>query len=110
MRIKKSFILIFTISGLVMILSRCINNIETSNDPRGIVYIGSPSCKQCHKSIYDSYFSTSHFNSTRTSSDKNIFGSFTPGQNTFVVNSETKIVMEHRDSGLFQVLYVKGKE
>lgn len=93
-----------------MILSKCINNIETSNDPRGIVYIGSPSCKQCHKSIYDSYFSTSHFNSTRTSSDKNIFGSFTPGQNTFVVNSETKIVMEHRDSGLFQVLYVKGKE
>ena len=110
MRIRKSFILIFTISGLIMILSKCINNIETSNDPRGVVYIGSAGCKQCHQSIYDSYLTTAHFNSTKTSSDKNISGSFNAGKNIFVVNAETKIVMEHRDSGLFQVLYVRGKE
>lgn len=93
-----------------MFLSRCINNSETSNDPRGILYVGSASCKQCHKSIYNSYVASSHFNSTQTSSIENISGSFTAGQNAFVVNPETKIVMEHRDSGLFQVLYVKGKE
>ena len=93
-----------------MFLSKCINNNEISNDPRGNIYIGSASCKQCHKSIYDSYMSTSHFNSTQTSSTKNIFGSFTGGQNTFVVNPDTKIVMEHRDSRLFQVLYVKEKQ
>lgn len=110
MRYKKSFIIIFTISGLIMILSRCIHTSETSNDPRGIVYTGAASCQQCHRSIYDSYVATSHFNSTQTSSDKNIFGSFTPGQNTYVINSTTKIAMEHRDSGLFQVLYVNGKE
>ncbi|MDB5222192.1 MAG: hypothetical protein JWN83_859 [Chitinophagaceae bacterium] len=110
MRNKKSFILIFTISGLIMILSRCINSVEKNNDPRGDIFIGSASCRQCHKSIYDSYVATSHFNSTKTASDKNILGSFTHGQNTFVVNSATQIVMEHRDSGLFQVLYVNGKE
>ena len=92
-----------------MFLSRCINN-ETSNDPRGISYTGSASCKQCHESIYNSYVTTSHFNSTQTSLINNITGSFTPGQNTFVVNPETKIVMEQRDSGLFQVLYVREKE
>ena len=109
MRNKKSFILIFTISCLLIILSKCIS-VEKNNDPRGIVYIGSASCKQCHQSIFDSYFSTSHFNSTHVSSDKNILGSFSSGQNIFVIDSTTKIVMEHRDSGLFQVLYVKGKE
>ncbi len=92
-----------------MFLATCINNNE-SNDPRGIMYTGSATCQQCHKSIYDSYITTSHFNSTQTSSGKNVYGSFAAGQNTYVVDPETKIVMEHRDSGLFQVLYKKGKE
>jgi hypothetical protein len=93
-----------------MILSRCINNIETGNDPRGNVYAGPAGCRQCHTSIYDSYVSTSHFNTTKSSTAKNISGSFIPGHNTFVVNATTKIDMEQRDSGLFQVLYVNGKE
>lgn len=92
-----------------MLLSRCVNNSEISKDPRGIIYIGSASCKQCHKTIYDSYMTTSHFNSTRTSLLKNMSGSFIAGQNTFVVDPDTKITMEKRDSGLFQVLYVKEK-
>lgn len=98
------------ISGLIMILSKCINNVEESNDLRGNVYIGSPGCRQCHKSIYDYYITTSHYNTTKTSSRKNILGSFTPGQNTFMVNASTKIMMEQRDSGIFQVLYINGKE
>jgi hypothetical protein len=53
--------------------------------------------------------STAHYNTTRTSSDKNVSGNFNPGQNTYVYDDSTKIVMEHRDSGLFQVLYVKGQ-
>ncbi|MDQ6609000.1 MAG: hypothetical protein M3Y85_04185, partial [Bacteroidota bacterium] len=110
MRNKKSFILIFTISGLIMMLSRCSNTIQTSTDPRGNIYIGSTSCKQCHQSIYDAYVTSSHFNSTRTASDKNISGSFAHGQNTYIHDSATKIVMEHRDSGLYQVLYVNEKE
>jgi hypothetical protein len=93
-----------------MILPRCINTIERNNDPRGPVYIGSASCKQCHQSIYNAYTTTTHYNTTQTSSIKNVLGSFTAGENTFIVNAETKIIMEHRDSGLFQVLYVRGKE
>lgn len=93
-----------------MFLSRCFSNSEASNDLRGNLYIGSAGCKKCHSSIYNSYVATSHFNSTQTASVKNIYGSFTAGENTFIVNPETKIVMEQRDSGLFQVLHVKGKE
>lgn len=110
MRNKKSFILIFIISGLIIFLSKCINNTVVSNDPRGNVYIGSVSCRQCHQSIYDTFIATGHYNTTRGSSEKNILGSFTSGKNTFVFNAATKMVMEHRDSGFFQVLYVNGKE
>lgn len=110
MRNKKSFILFFTISGLVMFLSRCINNAEKSNDPRGKMYAGTASCRQCHQSIYDSYVATAHYNATRPALKKNIYGSFSPGQNTFLYNPQTKIVVEDRDSGLFQVAYVNGKE
>src|SRR5206468_3484039 len=41
---------------------------------------------------------------------KDIIGSFSSGQNSFSYNPQTKIVMEDRDSGLFQVVYVDGKE
>lgn len=110
MKIKKSFILIFTVGGLIIFLSECINTGIKSNDQRGNVYAGSASCRQCHQSIYDSYVATSHYNTTRPSSAKNVLGSFDHGHNTFAYNSETKVVMERRDSGLYQVLYVSGKE
>lgn len=93
-----------------MILSRCFSCVEKDNDPRGEMFIGSASCRQCHKSIYDSYVVTAHYKSTQISSDKNIQGSFIHGKNAFTVNPETQIVMEHRDSGTFQVLYINGKE
>lgn len=108
MRNKKSFILILIVSGLIMSLSRCNVDDNTSNDPRGNLYAGATSCKQCHASVYDAYVASSHFNSTQTTFVKNVSGSLASG--TFVVDSDTKIVMEARDSGLFQVLYVKGKE
>lgn len=93
-----------------MFLATCINKGEGSNDPRGIAYTGSIACKQCHKSVYDAYSATSHFNSTQTSSPEKIAGSFSEGQNTFIVDAQNKIAMEHRDSGMFQALYVNGKE
>ncbi|MDB5231755.1 MAG: hypothetical protein JWN76_2560 [Chitinophagaceae bacterium] len=109
MRNKKSLILIVTICGLIMFLSRCIS-VEKSNDPRGNVYAGSLTCRQCHQSIYDTYTSTAHYKSTRPASDKNVLGSFHNGQNVFAYDEHTKMMMEHRDSGMFQALYVNGKE
>jgi hypothetical protein len=98
------------VSGLIMSLSRCNVADETSNDPRGELYAGATSCKECHSSVYESYVASSHFNTTQTSSVQNVSGSLAHGTNTFVVDPETKIVMETRDSGMFQVLYIKGKE
>jgi hypothetical protein len=110
MKLKKSFILIFLTGGLLFFLSQCIDTGIRSHDPRGNVYAGSASCRQCHQAVYDSFVASSHFNSTRPSSAGNILGSFVHGQNAFAFNPEDKVVMEQRDSGLFQVLYVNGKE
>jgi hypothetical protein len=110
MKISKSFFLLLAIGGMIIFLSQCINSGIKSDDPRGNVYAGSQSCRQCHQAIYDSFITSSHYHTTRPSLPENVLGSFDEGRNTFVYNTSTKIVMEHRDSGLFQVLYVDGKE
>jgi hypothetical protein len=110
MKINKSFLLSFSIIGIVIFLSQCISSGIKSNDPRGKVYAGSQSCRQCHQAIYDSFLLSSHYNTTRPSTAENVLGNFDAGSNTFVFNNGTKIVMERRDSGLFQVLYLNGKE
>jgi Cytochrome c554 and c-prime len=110
MRNKKSFIFFVVTAGAIFFLSRCNTTIERKADPRGNVYIGSESCRQCHKAVYDAYVTTAHYKTTQTSSDKNVQGSFHSGSNTFDYGNQSKLVMEQRDSGLFQVFYVNGKE
>lgn len=102
--------ILFLTGGIIIFLSECINHSIQSNDPRGNVYAGSQSCRQCHQAIYDSFLLSSHYNTTRPSLAENVLGSFDHGSNTFVYDSATKILMERRDSGLYQVLYVNGKE
>ncbi len=109
-RNRKAFILLFTTFAIVLFLSRCINSVEKTNDPRGNVYAGSLSCRQCHRSVYDLYKSTSHYNATGPAVKNEIHGSFKAGENTYSFNPHTKIVMENRDSGLFQAAYINGSE
>ena len=109
MRIKKSLQLLLATGAVVLFLSKCINN-DTKEDPRGNVYAGAQSCRQCHQAVYDSLVLSSHYNTTRHSSPGNVLGSFDHGSNSYVYDAHTKIVMEKRDSGLFQVLYSDGIE
>jgi predicted CXXCH cytochrome family protein len=48
---------------------------------------------------------SAHFRASAIANSKNVLGSFTEGHNRFIYDSITKLVMEQRDSGLFQVLY-----
>lgn len=78
-------------------------------DPRGSAYAGSAACLKCHQTVYNDYLHTAHFNTSRLADEHTINGSFLPGHNFYQLNSSTKVVMEKRDSGLFQVAYVNGK-
>jgi predicted CXXCH cytochrome family protein len=94
----------------VIFLSRCINASQKTEDKRGSTYAGAASCRQCHQSIYDSALVSAHYNASAAASKNNIHGSFDKGKNIFRYDSVTKIVMESRDSGLFQVLYKNERE
>lgn len=106
---KKSCIL-FTLVLLITFLTSCKNESDNYIDPRGTDYAGSESCIQCHKTQYETAFHSSHFNATSPATKENILGHFTNGQNTFVYDKDTKLVMEERNDTLYQVLYKKGKE
>ncbi len=93
----------------VLLFTRCFQD-EQTNDPRGTAYAGSDKCLNCHKSIGESYSHTAHFLSTTIAGASSIAGSFSKDSNTLRIDDSTRIVMEKRDSGFYQVLYVKNRE
>lgn len=101
---------IITFLLFMTVFTSCINNSKEYIDPRGIEYAGSASCIQCHQTIYNSSLHSAHYNASALASSKNILGSLKKGHNTFVYDKDTKLVIESRDSGLYQVLYKKGSE
>src|SRR5438045_9349702 len=104
-------IILIIISG-IFLLVRCIanNNKKTENDDHFSEYAGSKACGNCHKDIYEKFIHTEHFHSSQPASEKNILGNFEPGNNEFKFDFSTKVVMEKRDSGIYQVEYVSGQE
>ena len=107
---KKSLVLVALLFLFVILLSQCIGKSEASNDPRGNIFASSASCRQCHQAIYDSAILSAHTNASSLASKNNIHGNFNVGKNTFIYDQNTEIAMENRDSGMYQVLYVNGKE
>lgn len=105
---KFLLLLIFGIP-LLAIFSQCNIFNSPKDDPRGTAYAGSGTCVNCHKNVYSDYLHTAHFTTSRIADIRNINGSFVPGNNLYQLNSNTKVVMEKRDSGLYQVAYVNGK-
>jgi hypothetical protein len=105
---KRSFALAAVLFVFILFLSRCINN-EARPDPRGNAFAPPQTCRQCHRAIYDSALTSAHFNASAAASVKNVSGNFNAGHNSFMYDSSTKVVMEKRDSGLYQVLYQNGK-
>ena len=101
--------LIFAIP-LVVIFSQCLTSKSDKPDPRGDTFAGSATCIKCHKDVYNNYVHTAHFTSSRPATIHNINGNFNNNANTFVFDKDLKVVMEKRDSGLYQVTYFKGKQ
>ena len=73
-------------------------------------YAGSATCGNCHKDIYERHQHTAHYLTSQQASEKAILGSFDKGKNEYVFSERVKVVMEKRDSGLYQVAYLNGAE
>ncbi len=109
MKLKKCLLTITLIAGMVFLFSRCINSAQPeANDVRGAAYAGSASCGACHKAIAGAYKHTSHFHTSRPLNG--LPDSIQPPSHGFTFNDRMTVAVEKRDSGVFQVAYVDGKE
>lgn len=89
------------IISCIIILSQCISR-KAPADLRGEQFAGAATCAGCHKDIYDNYISTAHYNTSRPASGATVKGSFLSPENVFIYGDSTRVVMEDRDSGLYQ--------
>lgn len=108
MRYKK--INIVTAIGVIMfsvVYLQCKNSKPA--DPRGDLYAGAAACAKCHSDIYKTYLHTAHYVATVAATVNTIHGSFAKNFNVFNFSPSQKIIMEKRDSGLFQTYYLNGK-
>ena len=100
------------IISCVFFLAKCVNDDHhQGNDSRNDVFekfAGSKSCASCHKDIYNKHLLTEHHLTSAPSTEKNILGSFEPGNNVFAFDAFTDVKMEKRDSGFYQVEYNNG--
>jgi hypothetical protein len=124
-RYHRSKLIISVITLSVFLFTTCINTEKKKEEPVGRQrladgaaattskitheqFAGSASCAGCHKDIYTKHLNTAHYLTSRIATEQSILGSFEPGQNLYAFNSDVAVIMEKRDSGLFQVEYVNG--
>lgn len=111
-KFQSTTIVIAALCIAVFLLLRCTEKGKITTAPvkdRFTEFAGSAACSSCHKDIWQQHLQTEHFRSSAPSSDSNILGSFKPGENTFAFSAIQKVMMEKRDSGLFQVAYINGE-
>jgi len=91
--------------GLIVIFSKCVQSGSGApgGDPRGVAYAGMTACLDCHKGIGGSYLHAAHAMTSRVADAHTVDGPFVAPWNEFVYRLGRKVVMERRDSGLFQV-------
>jgi hypothetical protein len=99
---------ILLVMVLVVGFTRCFRG-RSFGDPRGENYAGSEQCARCHQSISNSFAHTAHFLSTRVANATDVSGSFSTGSSEIKIDESTRIVMEKKESGLYQTLYVNNK-
>jgi hypothetical protein len=93
---------------ILITFSQCLTT-KKHEDPRGNAYAGSETCVSCHKDIYNSSLHTAHFMASLPADDNTVQGNFKKGANDYLFNAHMKVMMDKRDSGLYQSSYVDGK-
>ena len=105
---KLIVICLIALFPLAVILSNC-RPAATKIDARGPAYAGMATCISCHKDIYASYTHTAHFFTSLPATLNNIHGSFKAGESSFSFGNGMRLIVQRRDSGLYQAGYVNGR-
>ena len=78
-------------------------------DPRGELYAGASACAKCHSGISSSFLHTAHYIASGLANANTVHGRFSANSNFLDFSPSQRVVMENRDSGLFQTYYLNGK-
>lgn len=114
MRQRRLVLLLFLLSAIVIIIVQC-TQIE-HKDLRGETYAGSATCVKCHGDISASYAHNAHFKTSRivegdsSAKGKSLLDQFNLPESEFIFNAGTRVGIEKRNGGLYQVAYINGKE
>lgn len=76
--------------------------------PEGGEFVGSQTCMECHRDIYDTHVQTAHFNTSAIADGENIRGSFEPGSNTLTLEDVT-FEMKKQDGAFYQHTKTNGE-
>ncbi|RZJ63315.1 MAG: hypothetical protein EOO50_17050 [Flavobacterium sp.] len=100
----------FLLFALLALVASCKQNDSPYIDPRGTDFAGDQSCIQCHAPQHKSWLADAHSSSTALATEDNVLGKFNPVDHEFKYDEHTKLVMEKRHDGFYQVVYLDGKE
>ncbi|WP_162800008.1 multiheme c-type cytochrome [Pedobacter jeongneungensis] len=108
--IKRILLILGSMTVVIIILSRCMNAADQlPKDIRGEAYTGAATCIKCHKDLSQSYAHSPHGLTSKPVVDAALLKVFATDSNSFLFDAHQKVVIEKRDSGIFQVAYQDGK-
>ncbi len=111
----RSVLFVCLLATSIFMLSRCMSDTGAEEKPAApqdhfAAYAGNEKCATCHKDVYENHLLTAHHLTASPADSTSVMGSFTKGSNTYNYTTAIQLAMEKRDSGLYQVAYVKGEE
>ncbi|MGM9474897.1 multiheme c-type cytochrome [Pedobacter sp. GSP4] len=107
---KRILLILGAMAVVITILSRCMNAADQLPvDVRGEAYTGAATCQKCHKSLSESYAHSPHGLTSKPVVDAQLLKVFAADSNSFLFDTHHKVLIEKRDSGIFQVAYQDGK-
>ena len=105
---QRQFVLLsFILASIVIVIVQC-TQIEKRKDSRGPAYAGSSTCKSCHQGTSEAFIHNIHFNTSRFLDGHNATDNLGLPTGEFVFNEKTRVGIEKRDGGLFQIGYING--
>jgi len=93
---------------LVVLFAQCMDDKKAPATEK--TYAGSASCKQCHASVAESYLENPHQQTSHPVDQDHLVKEGLPQNDEYNFDAHTKIKIEKRNGGSYQVVYQDGKE